>query len=43
MYNSISINRLFPQQVSESYQMYHLSKEAVPIGMAFLVLGAVCT
>lgn len=41
MYNSISINRLFPQQVSEFYQMYHLSKEALHISTAFLVLRAV--
>lgn len=43
MYNSISINRLFPQQVSEFYQMHHFSKEALHIGTAFLVLRVVCT
>lgn len=43
MYNFISINRLFPQQVSEFYQMYHLSKEVLYITTAFLVLRAVST
>lgn len=43
MHNSISINRLFPQQVSKFNQMYHLSKEALHIGTAFLVLKAVYT
>lgn len=46
MYNSDSINRLFPHQESELYQMYHLSKEVLYTDMAFwfcFVLRAVCT